>query len=181
MCDCGELTEVRCSHLTSGNVRSCGCLVAETNDLIHTTHGHSKVKRTPEYISWQAMMGRCYTLSHVAFDKYGGRGIKVCDAWHEFENFFQDMGNRPTNMSLDRIDVNGNYCLENCRWATPSQQQNNIRNNVKLFYKGENLTINEWASRINICSRTIKGRIKLGWTVEKTLTTPLQREIKNGN
>lgn len=95
--------------------------------IIHGHRGHGSGVRTPTYNTWRAMIYRCTQKSHIAYKNYGGRGIKVCDEWRKFSNFLRDMGERPQNKTLDRIDPNGNYEPSNCRWATPKQQARNKR------------------------------------------------------
>ena len=126
-CDCGKKCIVRASLLRSGAQSSCGCLARAIDIARKTKHGK---RHTPEYHSWAGMIQRCHNPNSHAYKKYyGSRGISVCSRWRtSFEQFFEDMGNRPSaEHSLDRIDVNGNYEPENCRWATASQQSANRR------------------------------------------------------
>jgi len=130
---------------------------------------------TPEWRAWHGMFDRCYRASYVHYHNYGGRGISVCQRWHgSFENFFADMGQRPgPKYSLDRIDTNGNYEPDNCRWATATQQNLNQRRTVMLTYNGVTLPLVEWAIEVGIHSETIRRRVlKYGWTTERALTTP---------
>lgn len=123
VCDCNKLTVVLSDNLRRGHTRSCGCLKAGT-------HGQSRQgNRTAEYRAWVSMKQRCYNPRSSGFPDYGGRGIGVCDEWLDsFDRFFADMGSRPSDThSLDRIDVNGDYCASNCRWATKDVQSQNTR------------------------------------------------------
>lgn len=127
---------------------------------------------------WLGMNNRCYNSHNIKFNSYGGRGIKVCDAWHDYFNFEDDMyesyqahveeyGEKDT--TLDRIDVNGDYCIENCRWSTYKEQANNTRNNLILI---DNLTMSEASKKYNIPYGALQRRLYKGWTIEKALNTP---------
>jgi hypothetical protein len=119
------------------------------------------------------MIQRCTNPKAFAYADYGGRGIKVCERWRTFTAFYEDMGDPPAGMSLDRINVDGDYCPENCRWATATVQGRNRRITTVLTYLGETRPLTEWAERMGIDYHAVHGRIKGGWTVEKALTTPV--------
>ena len=119
-CDCGVKLIVKGTNIRSGNTKSCGCLKLETAKKQMTTHGYSG-SRT--YVSWNGMLTRCMNPNVREYVKYGGRGIKVCKRWFKFENFLEDMGERPPNTSIDRINPDGNYTKSNCRWATRREQE----------------------------------------------------------
>jgi hypothetical protein len=124
-CDCGAIRTVVGSKLRSGRAKSCGCLSVESFGNRNRTHGLSKL---PEYTIWKLMRGRCNNPNGLHFADYGGRGIKVCERWTNFENFYADMGSRPSKLhSIDRINNNGCYEPSNCQWATQVQQTNNRR------------------------------------------------------
>ncbi len=172
-CDLGETIRkekaISSNHLLRGDCISCGCLVKESPNNLK--HGMTK---TPEYKAWTSMKDRCYNSTLNQYKDYGGRGITICDRWlNSFENFYEDMGQRPSQeYSLDRVDNNGNYCKENCRWSTRKEQGNNKRNNHILEYDSQRLTIAEWSIKLNIDRNLIKNRLKYGWPIEKALTTP---------
>lgn len=128
--------------------------------------------KEPWYGSYRSMMDRCYRKESANYKFYGGRGICVCREWHnieEFEKWVNGSGFSP-GMSLDRKDTDGNYCPENCRWATAKEQANNRRNTVYLEYNGERKTITEWAELLGINRSTLNNRICRGWSVEKALS-----------
>lgn len=133
-CECRNEKVIRGDHLRRDAIKSCGCLNKEHS----LKHGHNtRFGRTPTYVTWEAMRHRCYYSKHKNFHRYGGRGITICDHWHEFKNFLADMGEKPPGLSIDRINNDGNYscgkceqCLAsgwraNCRWATQSEQEAN--------------------------------------------------------
>lgn len=151
-CDCGNITYVTSNYLVSGHTKSCGCLVAEKTREANTTHGLSHTKLTRTYAN---MITRCYNPKYKYYSSYGGRGISVCSEWTGIDgivNFIQwSLANGyKDDLTLDRIDVNGNYSPNNCRWATMKQQQNNRTNNTRYEYNGEVKTMSEWADALGV-------------------------------
>ena len=164
-CDCGNKKVINVNCVKRGEIKSCGCLQRERN----TTHGLSNTK---EHIAWTNMKQRCHNKNNKNYKNWGGRKIKVCDRWqNSFENFYKDMGKRPTGTSLDRIDGNGNYEPNNCRWATIKEQNNNTRRNHPLTFNGKTQNISQWANEIGIDYYILYSRIWRGWSVERALTT----------
>jgi len=121
-CDCGALVSVRAENLRKGETQSCGCYRRDALADLRRTHG---LRHSITYKSWHMMHQRCSNPNNGAYKNYGGRGISICERWNKFENFHADMGDRPPGKSIDRIDNDGNYSQENCRWATPLQQNRN--------------------------------------------------------
>ncbi len=170
LCDCGNEVEV-CADNFSGHTQSCGCFKAER---IHEgTFKHGLID-TPEYWAWNAMRCRCYNKTDRGYKNYGARGIKVCDRWVDsFENFISDMGRKPSaNLSIERIDNDGNYCPENCKWGTRVEQIRNRRCTRRLEHGGRNLTLQEWADITGLDYHTISKRIDYGWTASEVIETP---------
>lgn len=167
-CDCGNESKVQYKKLISGETRSCGCLRKEIITK-HNKHG------TSIYRAWSKIIQRCTNSNDPDYKDYGGRGINVCDKWLKFNGFFEDMGEKPNGTSIDRINNNGNYCKENCRWINNQEQQNNKRNNINITYKNRTQTLAQWSLELGICRGTLKNRIKnMGWSVEKAFTHPIR-------
>lgn len=168
-CDCGIEKKVRIDHLKSGATISCGCVGKKNSRKAKITHGMSD---TRVFKIWEGILYRC----NNPVKNYGNRGISVCDRWKDFEGFYEDMGDPPTKKhSIDRIDVNGDYCNKNCRWATQKQQTRNKRNNTILTHEGKSLSIAGWSELTGIKPSTICARLySYGWDVEKTLSQPVQ-------
>ena len=180
-CDCGTVKEARLTYVKNGHLKSCGCLkyIHSAQPTKDDAVGKNK---HPLYHAWASMMSRCYHKSSTAYYLYGGRGIKVCDDWRNFWNFVKwsdSVGGRPDGYTLDRIDVNGNYCPENCRWASVEVQQNNKRTNHHLTYNGETLTLSQWSRKLGLSRYAIQYRFMQGWTAEDILTIPLNYRKKD--
>ena len=139
------------------------------------THGLSA---TREHKIWRAMKGRCGNPNSTSYHKYGARGISVCERWASFHSFIEDMGKAPSEAhSIERIDNDGPYAPENCRWATPQEQANNCRTNRRISFLGRELTISQWAVEIGISQRTLVARLdKLKWPIDRALTTPARQK-----
>lgn len=176
-CDCGSYVTLSTVSLNPNRpTLSCGCLANELTSNRKKVHGFTK--SNPEYRAWCAMRTRCNNPNTSQYRDYGGRGIKVCDRWSDFLVFLADMGPKPTpDHSLDRIDVNGDYCPENCRWATRLQQNNNARSNWNITFQGETMTISQWSKRVGINEGTLYNRIAIRHLpAEIALTMPVNRK-----
>lgn len=155
-CDCGETSHVSAMLLKAGKTKSCGCLHRETVSQRQATH---RMSGSPFYLAYQAAKGRCENVHGQDYADYGGRGIKF--KFTSFEHFRDTMFEAyQEGLSLDRIEVNGDYCPENCRWATALMQANNKRTNVRLNYEGVSRTKSEWARFLGITPSQLNHRIK---------------------
>lgn len=167
-CECGSPPKaIRIDGLTSGAVRSCGCLQVESN-ISHGLSGHRHFDR------WRNMMDRCYNPKCPAYPNYGGRGIAVWQGWHDVATFVSQLPDDYFDgAELDRIDNDGDYRPGNVRWATRTQNANNRRSMRLLTFRGETLSMRDWSRRLGIEERLIHSRIcKLGWSVDRALTEP---------
>jgi hypothetical protein len=159
-CECGRIQTVRKDGLDRQDVVpfqiGCWSCAKRTHDLTHT----------PEYVTWSSMKSRCSNPNDDHWERYGKAGIKVCERWQEsFEAFLEDMGTRPKGTTLDRYpNREGNYEPGNCRWATPYQQTNNMKNNVRLTIDGVTRTLSEWSAAVGTRKWTIYRRFRLGWS-----------------
>lgn len=179
-CECGSRSRLFSgSELNRGNTKSCGCLTREIVSQRNRTHGKSD---TVEWKTWQAMRKRCTNPLHPHYPSYGGRGIRVCDAWiNSFETFLKDMGHKPSpEYSLDRLNNEGHYEPANCAWRTSRQQQNNRRTTVQLTHQGQTMSLAYWAERTGIKHTILYRRIREGWSVERALTTPVRAQKSPG-
>lgn len=170
---CGSIKIYQKSNLSKS--KSCGCMTKQILRDHQKKHGLSKIygKETPEYKTWRSMIARCKNVNHKSFEAYGGRGIGVCSRWESFEKFFLDMGLRPKDMALGRIDNDKGYSPSNCRWETPKQQARNRRGNHNLTVMGETKTISEWSEITGILHCTISRRVEMGWTPRQAVFTPV--------
>lgn len=170
LCDCGAQATVKAFSLTSGKTKSCGCLHRQLLAQKSILHGKSNSRA---YSSWAGIIQRCRNPKNTRYPLYGGRGISVCDRWLEFANFLADMDEPPTGShSIDRIDVNKGYCLENCRWATQKQQTRNTRVNRYIEHNGEIKTLAEWAEILQIPYTTLHGRLRKNLSLSEAISIP---------
>ena len=178
LCDCGNYSYPVSNSLSMGHTKSCGCLNYEPTS---TTHGLSK--KSALYFVWKELRHRCSNKNHKSYANYGGRGIRVCKEWENFKVFYdwaiengykeETLENGKNKLTIDRIDVNGNYEPTNCRFITNKEQARNKRNNVKVIYNGEEELLFDLCERFNIDYSLVYNRVKVyKWDIEKALTEP---------
>jgi hypothetical protein len=165
LCKCGAEVSIAAQLLRNGKTTSCGCYRAELMSKTKRKHG---MVGTPEYNAYSAMLGRCLNRNNHKFLHYGGRGIKVCSRWRKsFASFYADMGPRPDGCSLDRIDVNGDYSTENCRWATATQQAQNKTTTINLTHDGKTKCLTQWAREFEVPMLIAYRRLQRGLPFEQ--------------
>lgn len=176
-CECGVEKPVSSNVLRMGKARSCGCGQVQSV----TVHGLFKAapgsNKNPAFPCWQAMLGRCLVVTHGSYNNYGAKGIKVCDRWLSFDNFFEDIGPRPSKKhTLDRYpDGYGDYEPGNVRWATAVEQAANRKSTYRIEFGGELKSLSEWSILKGIDACVIYERLEqYGWTIEEALTTPVR-------
>lgn len=165
-CECGVVVVVGIRSVVKGASRSCGCLRSEMLSARNEKHGMSKLHKR-EYRTWKDMRSRCNNPNNKDFSNYGGRGISVCERWNDFSAFLLDMGCRPEGMTIDRIDVDGNYEPKNCRWATQKTQANNKRNN-RILDNGKTLSQN--CEESGLGHSKIQYRLRAGYSINDALS-----------
>lgn len=167
-CDCGNMVVVRGDGLKSGHTKSCGC----TNKR-RTTHGKSNTRL---FKVWTSMKQRCQNENDSKYNDYGGRGIKVCEEWSDFDCFFLWSSNNgyKEGLTIDRINNDGDYAPGNCRWTTRKIQMSNRRNTIYLEYNGEKRSLSEWSDIVGVKRKTLDSRYRKGWTEERILFNPVK-------
>lgn len=183
ICECGNKSVVDAYELKKGRSKSCGCYIKEArkgfippinNRKIHGLCNHKL------YAVHRSMIARCNNKNNKSYSRYGGRGIKVCDRWLNFIDFYNDMN--PTyqeGLTLERIDYNGDYCLENCKWETYLGQARNTRSNKIVTYNGITAPVSVICEKLEIDPKIVYRRMRDGWTVEDSFSTPIMKEKIN--
>ena len=173
-CDCGATKEVAGTTIVTGKSKSCGCYAKEVTSITNSSHGLTK---TPEHRIWLYMRKRILNKNMPDYHRYGGRGIAICPEWDDFTVFLADMGHRPSPQhSIDRIDNDGDYTPENCRWSTATEQAQNRRSNIKVTRGGVTRCLKEWCIELNMPYQTVWARVKThNWSIERALTQPVRK------
>lgn len=170
LCDCGNTTVTTTGRLKSGNTQSCGCLKKERASHANRTHGASGTRL---HRIWKGIKARCSNKNNPQYKDYGGRGISICDAWRQSYDAFRSWAvenGYDDNLTIERMDVNGNYCPENCKWITLQEQQDNRRNTVRITSGDVVRTAKEWAEATGIPYNTIRGRFYRGYSTQDVLS-----------
>lgn len=176
-CDCGKTSYVVGTNLKAGRTQSCGCLNIDRTREVNTKHGYGNTKL---YYIYHAMHQRCYDKSFKSYHHYGGRGITVCEEWHDLDTFCRwalSHGYKE-GLSIERKDVDGPYCPENCEWITKAEQTRNRRNTVYVTYHGETMPLSVLAEEKGLNRRTLQSRLERGWDIEDALKRPVEKKSR---
>lgn len=180
-CECGNQATVKSSSLRNGNTQSCGCFqreVAVRDGKRRIKHGLTRDGGQHQvYKCWYHMKNRCLNPNDKSYYRYGGRGIRICDEWLDFEAFYSwatNNGFQP-GLSIERMDYNGDYEPANCCWASAKVQNNNKSSNIRISFKGENRTLSEWSETLGMSYSALHQRLNSGWSVDQAFTTPIRR------
>jgi hypothetical protein len=178
-CYCNNYFYARVYDVKRKRVISCGCFKIRYTIIKNTTHGLSRNKI---YHRWIDIRDRCNNVNNHNYKNYGGRGIKVCDRWNDFKNFYDDMFSIwKEGLTLDRINNNGNYSPENCRWVTMREQNRNKRNIILYKYKGDVLCQKDLANKYNIRQDTLSRRLSRGMSIKNAIETPILKKYKTNS
>jgi hypothetical protein len=177
-CACGSRTTVSHTKIISGHTKSCGCYNSEARAAKNYKHGQSKTK---EHVVWMAMRSRCNNPHDKNYKNYGGRGITVCKRWDSYTNFINDMGQRPSGFSIERIDNSKGYSPENCTWASRRQQSLNKRTTVFVIYKGEKRPLVEVTSEADVSHLNVRRKLARGWSIERAIQASKKQAKENSN
>ena len=177
LCDCGNITIVRGSNLKNGSVKSCGCRIYKSHNATHN------MSKTRIYREWASIKNRCYNKNNKSFKDYGGRGIKVCNEWlNSFETFkeWAYSNGYEDNLTIERKDVDGDYCPSNCTWIPFNEQQRNRKICYSFEYHGRKQDLSSWCKELNLPYKNIHNRIyKLGWSFDRAISEPVHIEKRN--
>lgn len=182
-CDCGRLFIATGCKLRSGATKHCGCLANEHHGTGYRTHGMTagnRGKYNGLYKTWTGMVQRCTNPNHVAYHRYGGRGVVVCDEWSKFIPFMEwaQANGFEKGLEIDRMDNNGNYTPDNCRFVTGKANIRNRRNTLYVTYKGETKALATWAEILGMPYYILYQRNKHGWDTERAFTEPIHKKLR---
>lgn len=176
-CDCGQQVTLRGDRLRQGRNKTCAKNGHSWRQ--HLTSGMTKL-HPHEYRTWSHMRDRCINKKNDRYTSYGGRGITICKAWDSFEQFFRDMGAKPTREhTIERNNVNGNYEPANCRWATRKEQGRNLQRSIYVEYEGQRMLLMDVVSKLGLNRSVVTGRLKMGWSLTDALSIPVRPKKPN--
>jgi len=175
VCDCGVEKQTRLDHLISGSTKSCGCQQHKNRKPTNVIHSSSKTRL---YCIWIGMKQRCFNKNHNEFNRYGGRGITVCKEWLDFSVFkkWAKTHGYADNLTIERVDVNGDYCEQNCRWIPLSEQLKNTSRSVFITFNGETLCANDWCKRFGLPNNSVIRRYRKGLPLEEVFKLNTKKE-----